>query len=145
MMIIQKRKQTDRRRCGFTLMEIMLVVIIIGILAAAVVTNISGMSTDASITRAQGDISTIKTQLGLFEMKFGHYPTDEEGGLLALVERPDTIPEDKWRQFNGSDEVPIDPWHRPYIYKNDSEKRKYLLYSAGPNGEDESGEGDDIK
>mgnify|MGYP003566017335 CR=1 FL=1 len=140
-----KKHRTSRRQHGFTLMEIMLVVIIIGILAAAVIVNLEGMSTEARITQAQADIAAIKTQLGLFEMKFGHYPTDEEGGLLALVERPDSIPEEKWRKFNAKDEVPIDPWDQPYIYRIDSETRKYVLYSMGPNSEDESGEGDDVK
>ncbi|MBE7558154.1 prepilin-type N-terminal cleavage/methylation domain-containing protein [bacterium] len=71
---------------GFTLMEIMLVVIIIGILATLVVANLGGMTTTARITKAQADIAQFRTQLGLFEQLYGRYPT-EQGVSLICVHR----------------------------------------------------------
>ena len=132
---------------GFTLMEIMLVVIIIGILASLVIANLGGLSTEARISRAKADISQIRMQLGLFEQRYGHYPTDEEGGLIALLERPDTIPEEEWRRFGENE--PIDPWGNTYIYLIESSRvdkeREYNLYSMGENEIDDGMEGDDIK
>jgi general secretion pathway protein G len=134
-------------RSGFTLIEIMLVVIIIGILAALVVGNIGGLSTEAKITRAQADISQIRMQIGMFEQRYGHYPKAEEGGLTALLERPSTIPEKDWRVFLEKD--PLDPWGNPYIYLADDtriEKSKpFNIYSMGPNQADDAMTGDDIK
>lgn len=132
---------------GFTLMEIMLVVIIIGILASLVVANLGGMSTEARIARAQADIAQIRMQLGLFEQRCGHYPTDEEGGLMALLERPSTIPVEEWRRFGENE--PIDPWGNPYVYLVGSARidkiRDFNLYSMGQNQEDDGMEEDDIK
>lgn len=136
----------NSRRRAFTLMEIMLVVIIIGILAAMVVANFGGMSTDAKVTRAQADIAQIRMQLGLFEQRYGHYPTEEERGLMALLERPSTIPENEWRRCGETE--PIDPWGNAYVYLSGSRRldtsRDYNLYSMGPNEQDESMTGDDI-
>ncbi len=136
-----------RRRSGFTLMEIMLVVIIIGILATMVIANFGGLSTEARMTRAQADISQLRLQLGLFEQQYGHYPTEEEGGLLALVQRPSAIPEDKWRRF-GETEA-IDPWGNPYIYlvggRRIDATRDYNLYSMGENEMDDGMAGDDVR
>lgn len=133
-------------RQGFTLMEIMLVVIIIGILASIVIANFGGMSQDARIARAQADIAQLKMELGLFEQRYGHYPTEEENGLMALLERPSTIPEAEWRRFGESE--PIDPWGNPYVYlvggRRLYKSREYNLYSMGPNGKDDQMKGDDI-
>jgi general secretion pathway protein G len=132
---------------GFTLMEIMLVVIIIGILATMVVANLGGMSTEARITRTKADIATIRMGLGLFEQKYGHYPTDAEGGLQALIEKPTTIKDENWKRL--IDTELIDPWGNPYVYRVGNSKtdatRDFNLYSFGPNGTDETMEGDDVK
>ncbi len=133
-------------RRAFTLMEIMLVVIIIGILATMVITNFGGMSTDARISRAQADIAQLRTQIALFEQRYGRYPTDEDGGLMALLERPSTIPREDWRRIGETD--PIDPWGNAYIYLSAGSRvdqtRDFNLYSPGPNGTDEAMQGDDI-
>lgn len=131
---------------GFTLMEIMLVVIIIGILAALVATNFTGMSEDARVARAKSDIQQLRMQLGLFEQRYGHYPNMAENGLRALLERPSTIPEKDWRRFGDSE--PTDPWGNMYIYLVGSSRvdpdRDYNLYSMGPNGQDDGMKEDDI-
>jgi general secretion pathway protein G len=133
---------------GFTLMEIMLVVMIIGILATIVVANLGGMSTEAKITRAQADIATFRTQLGIFEQRYGHYPTEEEGGLMALVERPSTISEADWKGRLIEND-PTDPWGVPYVYLVESRRidktRNFNLYSMGPNKQDDQMTGDDVK
>lgn len=128
-------------------MEIMLVVIIIAILASLVVGNLGGMSTEAKVTRARADIAQIRLQIGLFEQRYGHYPTTEEGGLLALLEQPSTISDEDWRRFGENE--PIDPWGNPYIYLAGSaridQKREFNLYSMGENEIDDAMQGDDIK
>ncbi|MEN6626636.1 MAG: type II secretion system major pseudopilin GspG [Candidatus Sumerlaeia bacterium] len=132
---------------GFTLIEIMLVVIIIGILASMVIANFGGMSTEARTTRAQADIGQLRMQLGLFEQRYGHYPTEEEGGLMALLERPSTISEADWRRFGENE--PIDPWGSTYVYlvgnRRIDTERDYNLYSMGANRQDDGMKQDDIR
>jgi general secretion pathway protein G len=134
------------RRKAFTLVEIMLVVVIIAILASMVIANLGGMSSEAKTTRAKADVAALRTQLGLFEQRYTHYPTDEEGGLTALIERPATIPEEEWRRFGENE--PIDPWGNPYVYLVGSRRidksRDYNLYSMGPNEADDGMKGDDL-
>ncbi|OQX86885.1 MAG: type II secretion system protein GspG [Candidatus Omnitrophica bacterium 4484_70.2] len=127
---------------GFTLIELMLVVIIIGILVSMVVPRLVGRSEQARIAAAKADIeSNISLALDLFELDMGRYPTTEEG-LKAL------------REYNGSDKekwrgpylkkMPKDPWGREYIYRcPGTHNNDYDLYSAGPNGIE--GDSDDIK
>ena len=140
-------KRLTAARRGFTLVEIMLVVVIIGILASMVVVNLGGMAGDARESRVQADIAKIRMAVGLFEQKYGHYPTEEEGGLKALYERPSTIPEEKWRRFGETKAV--DPWGNPYVYLVDSRRidrdRDYNLFSMGPNGMDDRMQEDDLK
>ncbi|MCE5231221.1 type II secretion system major pseudopilin GspG [bacterium] len=135
------------RKGGFTLIEIMLVVIIIGILASMVIANFGGMSTEARNTRAQADLGQLRMQLGLFEQRYGHYPTEEEGGLMALLERPSSIDEADWRRFG--DNEPVDPWGNTYIYlvgnRRINPDRDFNIYSLGPNGQDDGMAGDDVK
>lgn len=139
--------QSHNQTSGFTLIEIMLVVIIIGILAAMVIGNFGGMSTEARTTRAQADIGQLRMQLGLFEQRYGHYPTEEEGGLMALLERPSSIAEADWRRFGESE--PVDSWGNTYIYLVGNRRidpdRDFNIYSMGPNGQDDGLKGDDIK
>lgn len=144
--IYSKAGFTKPNTRGFTLLEIMLVVIIISVLASLVIVNFGGMSTDAKIARTQADLSQIRMQLGLFEQRYSHYPMEEEGGLKALLERPSTIAEAEWRRF-GENEA-IDPWGNAYVYLVGSRRadatRDYNLYSPGPNGIDDGMQGDDI-
>lgn len=143
---LSQRLGQGRTSRGFTLMEIMLVVIIIGILASMVIANFGGMSTEAKISRSQADIAQLRMQLGLFEQRYGRYPTDEDGGLIALLEKPNSIPETEWRRFGENE--PIDPWGNPYVYlvgsRRVDKEREYNLYSMGPNGEDNGMKDDDI-
>ena len=105
-------------RNGFTMIEIMLVVIIIGILAAMVIPNIAGRSEQARLSAARADIeANISTALDMYELDSGHYPTSEQG-LQSLLEKPTVTPAPM--NWNGpylkKKKIPLDPWGKAYVY-----------------------------
>ena len=123
---------------AFTLIEIMLVVIIIGILVAMVVPNITGRSEQARITAARTDIeSNLTTALDLYHMDIGRYPATEQG-LNALLTAPTVSP--VLAQWNGpylkKKKYPKDPWRHEYVYVSPGahNKESYDLSSWGPDG-----------
>jgi general secretion pathway protein G len=119
-------------RRAFTLIELLLVMVIIAILAAIVVPKFTGKKLDAQIKAAQQDISTIKTQLAVFEIDNGHFPTQEEG-LSALVTNPGNL--QNWKPY--LDKLPLDPWGRAYVYHfPGTSGQDFDLYSTGPSGQD---------
>lgn len=125
---------------GFTLIEIMLVVIIIGALAAMVMPRLAGRSEQARIVAAQVDIdANIATGLKLYELDNGYFPSSEEG-LKALLVKPSSA-----SNWNGPyiEKKPIDPWGREYQYKSPAAKsaQDYDLYSLG---RDEQKSDDDV-
>ncbi len=117
---------------GFTLIEIMLVVIIIGALAAMIIPRLSGRAEHAKVQVAQADISTnLATALKLYELDSGMFPTTSQG-LEALRSKPATNPTPQ--NWNGPyiEKEPIDPWGHPYIYISPGDHRSdYDLYSKG--------------
>jgi general secretion pathway protein G len=125
---------------GFTLIEIMLVVIIIGVLVAMVAPRLTGRAEQARKTAAKADIEVnIATALKLYELDNGRFPTTEEG-LNALLTAPASAP-----NWNGPylEKKPLDPWGRPYQYRSPGQHRPdYDLYSFGPDGVESQ---DDIK
>jgi len=101
---------------GFTLIEIMVVVVILGILAALIVPRIVGRTDEARAVAARQDIASIMQALKLYRLDNGRYPTTEQG-LQALVARPQIQPEPKnWKQY--LDKLPKDPWGNVYQYLN---------------------------
>ena len=125
-------------RHGFTLIEIMLVVIIIGILAAMIVPNIAGRSEQARKTAARTDIeSNLSTALDLYKMDASQYPTTEQG-LIALLTPPSVAPVPV--QWNGpylkKKVLPKDPWGHDYVYVSPGTHNtdSYDLSSLGPDG-----------
>ena len=121
-----------RKKKGFTLIEILMVVVIIGALAAMVIPRLSGRSEKAKIMIAQVDIeSNIASALKLYELDNGMFPTSAQG-LAALREKPSTSPLPK--SWNGPylEKDPIDPWGNPYVYASPGTHRPdYDLYSKG--------------
>jgi len=132
---------TRRHSFGFTLIELMLVVIIIGALVAMVMPRLTGRSEQARSTAAEADVrSNIALALKLYEMDNGNFPSTEEG-LNALLVKPPTA--QNWRG-PYLEKKPIDPWGREYKYKCPGEHRvsDYDLYSLGRDGVESA---DDIK
>jgi general secretion pathway protein G len=117
---------------GFTLLEIMLVVTIIGLLLTAAIFGFRGNVEYSRRVRVQGDIQGITTQLKLYESMNGFYPTTDQG-LQALVVQPETDPKpSRWLQL--FDKIPKDPWQTDYIYRRPGLKNPngFDLFSAGP-------------
>ncbi|MBU0568968.1 type II secretion system major pseudopilin GspG [bacterium] len=101
---------------GFTLIELMLVVIILGILAAMVIPSFTGRTREARIERTKADIASISVALDLYELDNGFYPTASQG-LAALKARPATPPiPGRWKGPYLKKSLPIDPWNNPYQY-----------------------------
>jgi general secretion pathway protein G len=135
-------KLNPRKNHGFTLLEIMLVVMIIALLAGSAIYLMGGNLGYAEEVTVRTDIENISTQLKLYQETNGFLPTTEQG-LQALVARPDTDPKPtEWRQW--MQKIPQDPWHRPYVYENPGKHNQnaFDLYSAGPDGK--PGTDDDI-
>ena len=121
-----------RRQAGFTLIEIMVVMVIIGLLMALVGPNLIGRSEKAKSQAAAMQIERLGTVLDTFRLDVGRYPTTQEG-LQVLVQRPMGV--DRWDGPYINKGVPKDPWDRPYIYRSPGEAgRPYDLYSLGADG-----------
>src|SRR5881397_3642361 len=104
----------DIRRRAFTLIELLLVLVILGILAAIVVPKFSGRTEQARMTAAQSQIATFGTALDAFEVDNGYYPKGKNG-LADLVTQPRDA--QNWRGPYMKSEIPMDPWGRPYVYE----------------------------
>jgi general secretion pathway protein G len=125
---------------GFTLLELMVVIVIIGVLAALIAPKILNRVGEAKITAAQTDIATLMNALKTYKLDNGRYPSTEQG-LQALVAKPTTgsIP-NSWKGY--LDKLPQDPWHNPYQYANPGVHGEIDVYSFGADGQ-LGGEGDD--
>jgi general secretion pathway protein G len=111
-----KYQNTPGRAQGFTLIELMVVILIIGVLAALVVPKVMSRQEEARMTAAKSDIATISQALNLYKLDNQRYPTTEQG-LLALVKKPTIAPvPTNWKSEGYLDRVPKDPWGTPYQY-----------------------------
>jgi general secretion pathway protein G len=120
------------RAAGFTLVEIMVVVVIIGILAVLIVPRVLGRSDEARAAAAKHDIAAIAQSLKLYRLDNGRYPSSEQG-LQALVARPQSAPvPNNWRQY--IDSLPKDPWGQPYQYLNPGVHGEIDVFSFGADG-----------
>jgi len=130
---------------GFTLIELMVVIVILGILAVVVVPRITKRPEDARVTKAKVEISNLEQALELYYLDNGSYPSTEQG-LQALVEKPTTGEiSEQWREggYLAKKKVPVDPWGNPYMYVSPGvHNQDYDLYSLGKDGK-EGGEGYD--
>ncbi|MGC2167282.1 MAG: type II secretion system major pseudopilin GspG [Gallionella sp.] len=129
---------THNRRAmsrGFTLIEIMVVVVIMGILAALVVPKLMGRTDDARLVAAKQDIATLMQALKLYKLDNQHYPTTEQG-LQALIVKPPSGPAaDGWKAGGYIDKLPKDPWGHPYQYLSPGIKGEVDIISFGGDGQ----------
>lgn len=133
-----KKNYLMRRRSGFTLIEIMVVVVILGLLAALVVPRIGPQVAEAQRTATRTQIKSIEDALEMYRMHNGFYPSTQQG-LEALVTAPTTSPVPKHYQDGGYlKKVPEDSWGNPFVYRN--QNGRITITSYGPDGE-EGGEG----
>jgi len=131
---------------GFTLIEIMVVVVIIGLLAAFIVPRVMGRVDEARITKVKADIQAIETALSMYKLDTARYPTTTQG-LQALVQKPDDPSLMNWKVGGYIARVSKDPWGNDYQYQFPGTRgREFDLYSFGPDGVpgDVAGGGDDI-
>jgi len=132
-----------KNKKGFTLIEIMVVVIILGLLAGIVLPKILGREEEAKVSAAKVQIKSIESALDGFKLDNGFYPTTDQG-LSALIKKPEVgrIP-DKWNEggYLKPARIPKDPWGKDYLYFSPgNEGREYEIVSYGPDNE-QGGEG----
>lgn len=127
---------------GFSILELLLVLVILAVLSAIVGVRFAGQSSKAKITATKAQLSEFKTALGTFELQVGAYPTTQQG-LEALIEEPSDI--EGWSgPYLEADVVPKDPWggEWQYRYPGTHNSEGFDLFSPGPDGRE--GGGDDI-
>lgn len=118
---------------GFSLIEIMVVVVILGILASIVVPKIISRPDEARVVQAKQNILAIQNALDLYKLDNGVYPSTDQG-LIALVEKPTSSPEPRdWKQYLKS--LPKDPWGRDYLYLNPGEHGDVDIFTYGADGQ----------
>ncbi len=127
------------RRNGFTLIEVMVVIVILGILAALVVPRVMNRPDEARIIKAKQDIRALEGALNLYKLDSYAYPSTDQG-LEALVQKPTTPPEPRhWKEGGYIDRLPKDPWGEPYQYLNPGTHGAIDIYTLGvdhqPGGE----------
>ncbi|WP_115717088.1 type II secretion system major pseudopilin GspG [Gallaecimonas mangrovi] len=128
----------NKKERGFTLIEIMVVVVILGMLIAIVAPNVLGNKDKAMVQKAVADINGLESALEMYYLDNSTLPTTDQG-LQALVSAPSPAPRN-YRQGGYIKRLPNDPWGRPYIYINPGEHGRYDLYSLGADGQ-EGGDG----
>ena len=125
---------SDKKHQGFTLIEVMIVVVILGILASIIVPKIMGRPDEARATRTLQDIRAITAALDLYRLDNYSYPTTEQG-LEALVTKPANLPQGPhWKQGGYLDQMPKDAWGKPYFYLKPGIHGEFDLYSYGADG-----------
>jgi len=124
----------ETKQKGFTLIEIMVVVVILGILAALVVPQVMNRPDQAKVTVAKGDIKAIGAALDMYKLDNFSYPSTQQG-LNALVEKPSGSPQPKnWNRDGYLKRVPKDPWGNDYQYLSPGTQGQFDLYSLGADG-----------
>jgi general secretion pathway protein G len=129
----RSKNQVARGVGGFTLIELMVVLVIIGVLAALIVPNVLDRADDARATAARTDVNNLVQSLKLYRLDNQRYPTSEQG-LGALLVKPTAGPDaPNWRPY--LDKLPSDPWGRPYAYMNPGVHGEIDILSLGADGQ----------
>ena len=132
--------RSRRAAAGFTLIELMVVVVILGILAAVVVPRVMDRPEQARITAAKNNIRALRSALDMYKLDNHNYPTTDQG-LTALAARPDREPRPpNWTGY--MERIPRDPWGNEYLYLSPGRHGTVDVFSPGPNGR--AGDEDDI-
>ena len=126
-----KRELFQTRHAGFTMIELMVVIVILGILAAAVVPQLVGRDDMAKVTVAKSDIRNISNALSMYKLDNAHFPNTEQG-IEALVSQPDDAK--NWAPGGYLPKMPSDPWGVQYVYISPGVNGPYDLYSFGADG-----------
>jgi general secretion pathway protein G len=127
------RRPLRSRRRGFTLIEIMVVLVILGVMAALIVPSLLDRTDDARATAARTDISNLMQALKLYKLDNQRFPTSEQG-LDALVRKPTSGPAPvNWKTY--VEKLPNDPWGKPYQYLNPGVKGEIDVFSYGADGQ----------
>lgn len=131
--ILETKHLPPRPQQGFTLIEIMVVLVIMGVLAALIVPNLMGRPDQARATAARQDVGAVMQALKLYRLDNGEYPSASQG-LRALVEKPAAgkVPSN-WRSY--LERLPSDPWGKPYQYLNPGTNGEIDVFSLGADGE----------
>ncbi|MBD8532381.1 MULTISPECIES: type II secretion system major pseudopilin GspG [unclassified Massilia] len=142
MQIVSHRAVGRRLARGFTLVEIMVVVVIIGILGALVVPKLLGRTGESRVVAAKTDIATLMQALKLYKLDNQRYPTTEQG-LQALTTKPTSGPSaNGWKEGGYVEKLPKDPWGNSYQYLSPGLHGEVDIFSFGADGQ-ASGEGED--
>jgi general secretion pathway protein G len=134
-----------KKQIGFTLVEILVVIVIIGILAAVIVPNVIGRTHDARVAAAKQDVSSLAQAIAMYKLDNTRLPTAEQG-LKALVEKPNVAPAPtNWRTGGYIPRLPNDPWGNPYQFANPGLRGEFDVFSFGADGTaGGEGEGTDL-
>lgn len=127
-------RASNTKSYGFTLIEVMVVVVILGILAAIVVPRIMGRPDEARIIKAQQDIRALEAALNLYRLDNYVYPSTDQG-IEALTERPSEQDAPNWKEGGYLPRMPTDPWQRPYQYLSPGTNGEVDIFSLGPDGQ----------
>lgn len=123
-----------KRQSGFTLIEVMVVIVILGVLAALIVPKIMGRPDEARVVAARQDVASLMQALKLYRLDNRRYPTTEQG-LAALVSKPTLAPvPEGWKSGGYIERLPLDPWGKPYQYLNPGLRGEIDVFSFGADG-----------
>jgi general secretion pathway protein G len=138
-------KKMQHKQHGFTLIEVMVVVVILGILAAILVPKVMDRPDQARKVKARQDIRALEAALNLYKLDNYVYPTTDQGlealGLEALIQEPSSPEPANWKEGGYLDRLPLDPWQQPYLYLSPGENGNIDIFSLGP---DQQPSDDDI-
>lgn len=137
----QSRDPKRRKEEGFTLIELMVVIVILAILTTIVAINVMPSGQKAKTTAAKVDISQLEGALNLYKLNYDSYPTTAQG-LQALLSAPAGVDASKYQKGGYIQKLPPDPWGRPYLYASPGQHGEADVWTLGADGK-EGGEGAD--